>query len=658
MGLKYVVTSCTCDCPDTCSIVATVDGGRVTGIRGNPDFEITRGFLCRKAGNFLKRVFSPHRVLHPLRRRGSGWEKVGWDEAAGLVASRIEGAVREFGPQSVFYYSDSGSIAALKHVNERFFNLLGGGTFASGSLCGGAGIAGQTADFGLRTSHDPADLAGSRMIVIWGRNPAWTNVHLVPLLRETRRRGAFVVLIDPVATPTAGLCDMHVRPKPGSDGYLALGMARVLLDEGLIDTDFLALHTDGPEAFLELVRTFSLETIGEMTCVTPIVIKELAIRYGRIKPAAILGGWGVQRWRNGANTYRLIDALGALTGNIGVPGGGVSHGMDETRWFDKQVMLRERGRARRYIPRPRVGRGLIEAADPPIKVAVISGSNPVAQCPSTNLVREAFRSVEFVVVLDMLMTDTALLADLVLPATHFLQERDMLGSYWHNYVMPVNVAQARLGEEKTDLEIFSLLARTLGVGEDFPADPDYYLERLAAPLAAQGISLDEIMAGPIRSPGAVDVPFRERSFPTPSGRFRFVAELVKPPEADRRAYPYVLISSHPNTRTHSQLTGSEEAALPEVRLAPAVGERHGLKDGDTVVVESPHGALTCRAAVTEALGPESVLIYEGWWDRLGGSVNRLTSDELSDMGESATYYDVRCRLMKVEGGVESKGVRS
>ena len=653
MGLKHVITSCTCDCPDTCSIVATVDHGKVTGIRGNPEFEVTRGFLCRKAHNFLKRVFSPHRVLHPLRRNGSGWERVSWEEAAGLVASRIEKAVGEFGPRSVFYYKDAGSIAALKHVNERFFNLLGGGTFTSGSLCGGAGIAGQTADFGVRTSHDPADLANAGMIIIWGRNPAWTNVHLVPLLHEARRRGVFVVLIDPVATASARLCDAHVQPRPGSDGYLALGIARALMDENLIDMDFLTRHTEGYEGFLELVREFSLESIGEVTNVNPDNIRELAHRYGTTRPAAILGGWGIQRRRNGANTYRLIDALGVVTGNIGIPGGGVSHGMDESRWFDRQVLLRERGRARRYIPRPRIGRGLMEAADPPVKVAVVSGSNPVAQCPSTDLVREAFRRVEFVVVLDMFMTDTALLADVVLPVTHFLQERDMLGSYWHNFVMPVNVAQARLGEEKTDLEIFALLARALGVGEDFHDDPDHYLQRLAAPLAARGVRLDEIMAGPVRSPGAVDVPFKEGSFPTPLGRFRFVTQIVRPPDDDRQTYPYTLISSHPHGRTHSQLTGSEEAALPEVRLAPTVGGRHGLADGDTVLVESPGGVLTCRVVITDTLGPETVLVYEGWWDSLGGSVNRLTSDELSDMGESATYYDVRCRLVKVGDGVRS-----
>jgi anaerobic selenocysteine-containing dehydrogenase len=650
MALKQVITSCTCDCPDTCSIVATVEGGRVTWLRGNPEFEITRGFLCRKSHTFLRRVFSPNRVLHPLRRSGSGWERMTWTDAAGLVAAKIEDAIREAGPEAVFYFSDAGSIAALKHVNERFFNLLGGGTFASGSLCGGAGIAGQAADFGLRTSHDPADLANSRMILIWGRNPAWTNVHLVPLLREARRRGVYTVLIDPLRTATASLCDLHISPAPGSDGYLALGMARVLRDENLIDMDFLARHTEGSEGFLEAAGAYTLDRIGEITGVTPSAIKELAVKYGTTKPAAILAGWGVQRRRNGANTYRLIDALGALTANIGVPGGGVSHGMDEARWFDKGVMLRERGRVRRYIPRPRVGRGLLEARDPAVKVAVVSGANPVTQCPSSDTVREALQRVAFVVVLDMFMTDTALLADVVLPTTHFLQERDMLGSYWHNYVMPVNVAQPRLGEEKTDLEILALLAERLGLGSEFPAGPERYLEEMARPLIARGISLDEIARGPLRSPDAVDVPFQGGSFPTPSGRFRFVAGIAERSPRDEGAYPYALISSHPQARTHSQLTGTEASMTPEVYLAPVVGARHGLVDGDKVTVESPHGTLTCRVVLTDMVGPGTVLIYEGWWERLGGSVNRLTSDELSDMGESATYYDVRCRLVGCEHG--------
>jgi anaerobic selenocysteine-containing dehydrogenase len=575
------------------------------------------------------------------------WERISWQDAAGLLAARIEGAVRRFGPRSLLFFNDAGSIAALKLVNRRFFNLLGGGTFASGSLCGGAGIAGQTIDFGVRTSHDPADLANAKLILIWGRNPAWTNVHVVPLLREARARETQAILIDPVVTATARLCDRHAQPAPGTDRFLALGMARVLLDEGLVDAGFLEAHTEGADEFFSLAHRYPLKKISEITGLTINNIKELAVIYGESRPAAILGGWGIQRWRRGGETYRFLDALGALTGNLGIPGGGVSHGMDETRWFSRHALLEERGTDRREIPRPRIGAGIREAVDPAIRVAVICGANPIAQCPSTERVREAFRSLDFVAVVDMFMTDTAQVADLVLPTTHFLQERDMVASYWHNFVMPVNVAQSRLGEEKADLEIFALLADRLGFGREFPGDPDFYLAELARPLAGMGVDLARIMEGPVRSPGAVEIPFGGGLFPTPSGRFRFVSRITEP-ETDSSAYPLRLLSPHPHARNHSQLAGVPGPRLPEVRIAPGAARGLGVAEGQTVAVESPHGKLVCRVVLTDKVRSDTALIYEGWWDRLGGSVNRLTSDALTDVGESASYYDVRCRLVGID----------
>jgi anaerobic selenocysteine-containing dehydrogenase len=644
--MKEIITSCTCDCPDTCSILARVEGDRVVSLRGNPDFEYTRGFLCRKSRGFLKRVFSKDRILHPLRRTDSGWERVSWDDAASLVAGKMEEARVELGPLSVFYYKDAGSISALKQVNEALFNLRGGGTFASGSLCGGAGIAGQTADLGYRTSHDPKDLLNSSLIVIWGRNPAWTNVHLVPILKQARERGARIVLVDPLRTATAELVDTYISPVPGTDAYLALGVARCLLEEGLVDRGFLEHHTEGSAGFLALTQEHSLKNISEVTGLTINEIREFALLYGRHRPAAIIGGWGLQRRRNGANTYRFLDALGALTGNIGIRGGGVSHGMDETRWFDKRVNQRASFRGRREIPRPRTGRGLLEAVDPPVKVAVVSGANPVNQCPDVDTVRGAFERTEFVVVIDMFMTDTARLADVVLPATHFLQERDVVASYWHNYVMPVNAAQPRLGEEKTDLEVFALIAEKLGIGDMLANDPDRYLRQMLAPLACEGITLERILEGPVRPSSAVDVPYEDRTFSTASGKFEFVRTVSELPELAADAYPYHLITPHPRGRNHSQLWGELEAQRPSVRVADEVARGLGVKQGETVTVETLRGRLECEAVIDSSLRADTVVIYEGWWDQLGGSANRLTSDVLSDMGESATYYDVRCRVLK------------
>jgi anaerobic selenocysteine-containing dehydrogenase len=646
--VKQVITSCTCDCPDTCSIVAYCDGGRITQLKGDPNFPITAGFLCQRSRGFLKRLYSPERILHPLKRQGTGWKRISWDEAGDTIARKVDLALREHGPLALYYFKDGGSLSALKLVNERFFNLLGGGTFASGSLCGGAGIAGQAADFGIRTSHCPMDLVNSRLIIIWGRNPAWTNVHLLPILRRAKSRGAITILIDPLRTATAGIVDRYVSLVPGTDAYLALGMARRLLEEDLVAHAFIEDHTQGFEAFRAVVGQHSLESVSQVTGVSPGEIRELALLYAENHPAAILGGWGLQRRVSGANTYRFLDALGALTGNIGVKGGGVSHGMDETRWFDKGVGLGERAGLRREIPRPRTGRGLLDAADPPVRLAFVSGSNPVAQCPNTGLVREAFQNIDLVVVLDMFMTDTAQAADIVLPTTHFLQEQDLVASYWHNYVMPVRVAQGRLEEEKTDLEIFALMSKKLGLDKEFPDDPDYFLKQLIGPLRAQGLSLEHLMEGPVRPRQAVDVPFADGLFPTASSRFEFVGSMPAPNPPVTGGYPYHLISPHPHDRNHSQIAEGFTFRLPVVHISRAAAGRHHLEEGMQVEVTTPQGALTGAVEIAESLRADTVVIYEGWWDRLGGSVNRLTPDAVSDMGLSATYYDIRCNLSKVK----------
>lgn len=581
-----------------------------------------------------------------MKREGSAWKRITWDQALDLVAGKIETALARHGPLSILHFQDGGSIAALKIVNSRFFNLLGGATSASGSLCGGAGIAAQTSDFGLRTAHDPFDLLNSKSIVIWGRNPAWTNVHLLPILNEARRKGAAVALVDPIATATARLADLHVAPRPGTDAFLALAIAKVALDSGAVDHPRIKESSDNYDGFLRLACGADLKKMGEITGLSTSTIMELAELYCGRRPAAIVAGWGVQRRRNGANIYRFLDALGTVTGNIGVVGGGVSHGMDEHRWFDRRVSLPHLAKQERTIPRPQLGRGLVGAREPAISVAVISGGNPVNQCPDSDLVRKGLGAVDFKVVLDMFMTDTAVLADVLLPTTHFLQEQDVVGSYWHNYVMGVNVAQGRLGDEKTDLEIFSLLAERLGLASQLRPEPERYLDDLISPLKAEGITLDEISAGPVRPESAVDVPFRDGRFPAPSGRFAFVSEVasVEGPDSE---YPYYLLSPHPLERLHSQTAGEPVALPPAVHVGKPLADHLAVATGDLITVATPQGSLRCRVEVRAGIADLTAVVYEGTWDRLGGTVNRLTSDELSDDGSCATYNDVRCRLERV-----------
>ncbi len=643
MGSKQVITTCTCDCPDTCSILAEVEGGRVTGLKGNPEFRHTAGFLCKKAAGFLTRLFSPERILRPMMREGSSWREISWQDAIGLLAGRVGEAQAKHGPLSVLYFQDSGSIAALKNINDRLFNLLGGATFASGSLCGGAGIAGQTCDFGYRTAHDPEDLLSSKFIILWGRNPAVTNLHLMPILKRAREGGARIVLIDPVATETSRFVDQHLKIAPGSDALLAIGLTKLLLECGCGESEFVKCCTSGFARFVKATRDIGLEEVSRETGLAPGDIRALAMHCCHNRPVSIVGGWGLQRRRSGAVTYRYLDALGAVLGSIGVRGGGVSHGMDEMRWFDLSASLADAPARRRFIPRPQAGRAILSAIDPAIEVAIVTGANPVSQCPNTNLVRKAFEGIPFVAVSDMFMTDTAALADLVLPSTHFLQERDIMGSYWHNYVMPVNAAQPRLGAEKSDLEFLHLLAGKVGLEGEFPDDPDFYLEQVVSPLKKEGVGLDDLMRGPYRPASAVDIPFEGGKFMTPSGKFEFVDSLPSRLDASPE-YPYWLISPHPAGSIHSQIADVSEKRVPEVFVSGSTAAACGLEAGDEAVVRTAQGALRCKVTVGAEMRDDTVLVYEGGWDRLGGTVNRLTADTLSDGGNSATYYDVRCAL--------------
>ncbi len=644
--MARVLTSCTQDCPDTCSIIVDKVGERIARIGGNPDFEITRGFLCRKARNFLPRLFSRERILTPLVKEGGSWKSVSWQKAIDVVAGKVDRTIRKYGVLSIYYFRDSGSMSALKAVNDRFFNLLGGATFASGSLCGGAGIAGQTMDFGRRTSHDPLDLLNAKTIIIWGRNPAWTNVHMLPILKQARKSGAYCVLIDPIRTASARIVDWYISIPPMSDCHLIIGLIKVLLESNLVDHDFIANHTLNFDTFTKTIERYEVRLISEKTGLDLSDIERLARLFWEGKPCAIVSGWGLQRNRYGAQVYRLLDALAAVSGNIGIAGGGVSHGFDEMRWFDTKVTLFQKA-VRREIPKPMTASGILSASDPPIKVGFVSGANPVCQCPNTIGVKKALESLELLVVIDMFMTDTALLADVVLPCTHFLQESDLVGSYWHNYVMPVNVAQDRLGDEKTDLEIFSMLARTMGFGKELPDDPDFFLDQMIAPLKKHGVTLSSLKQAPYRPPDVEDVPFADKRFETASGKFEFIKEF-KPVEARTSTmFPYHLLTPHPPDRTHSQIASPSTSGVPTVYLSDGLASSLNIGNQSRVLVSTPHGELLCRSTVVKGQRNDIIVLYEGIWETSGGSVNRLTSEQMSDHGECATFNDIPCNIRAI-----------
>jgi len=643
---ETVLTTCTKDCPDTCGISAHVTNGRLVGLTGAKGHEYTRSFLCRKALNFIQRVYSPERVTKPMRKVDGNWQDMSWDEALTLVAAIIKKSIDAHGSLSVLHYQSAGSTGALKMLNKRFFNLLGGVTEASGSLCGGAGTAGQEMDFGYRTAHDPLDLLNSRLIILWGRNPSETNMHLIPILKDARADGALVVLIDPINTNTNKFCDMIVKPNPGMDGYLALGIAKLIIDSGRTNMDFVANHTENFEVYVDMVKSYDIETLSGLSGVKVEDIELLARLYVEKKPAAIVCGWGLQRYQWGAETFRLIDALGAITGNIGIPGGGVSYGRDGDEYFDKSVKGEEFAKQKRKVPKPRIAQAIEELKDPPIKVAFINGANPMNQSPNAKATVEAFKKIDFVVVFEQYMTDTAENADVVLPVTTFLEETDVVASFWHSYIGAVNPAIEPVGEAWTDLEIYQALADRLGFGPEMAGMPDDWIRKIIKPLKRDGITLEALRNEHMRIPRVPMVAFEEMDFGTESKKFSFIKSFSNPTFNDKD-YPLTLLSTHTRQWIHSQLTPAEHNTVLVANIHPSTAEKYGISSGEEACITSPVGEVKAIIEHNEDVKEEVVLVDQGRWLKFAQSANQLTPTLMSYDGENACYYQTAVRLEKV-----------
>lgn len=643
---KQIYTSCTLDCPDGCGMVATVEDGRVIKLEGHQKHEFTRGYLCGKTYHFPERLYSDERQLYPLIRENGlqsrQWRRATWDEALGTIAENIRTRIASDGPLSIMHYQRTGSWGATKMLSRRFWNLLGGVTTTSGSLCSGAARAGQALDFGVRNGHDPMDMLNSNLVLLWGRNPIVTNLHTVPILKEVRARGGKVMLIDPVRSESAGVCDQHIQPLVATDAQLAMAMAKIILEESLEDRDFIEKHASGFAEYLELLGKHSVAELCK-TCELPEqTVRELARGYANAKPASVLLGWGLNKYQHSAEMFRCVDALGAICGYIGVAGGGVSHGFNTQRHFDKSVESPETAQYTRSIPEPTLGRGLLEATDPPVKMMFINGGNPINQSPNSNRVADAFRKLDFIVVVDQFMTDTTDYAHVFLPTTTFLEEEDMLVSWGHNIIGGVNQVIEPLGEARSDLWIFQQLAMRLEIGEQMAGTPREWLKRIFKPLKAKGVSVEQVMEAPVRCPVAPMVPFSDRVFPTKSGKFEFITRL----EQDARMNPNYPLTFVTNFSKKWLISSILEKDHPQasVRVGPETATQYGIANGTEWMIRSAVGHLKVEVNVDPRVGRGIVIMPVGTWIKRGGGANLLTEDIVSNFGQMAAYGETRVRL--------------
>jgi len=641
---KTITTTCTRDCPNTCGLVATVENGRLVKLAGDREHPLTRGVACHKTGKYIRRVYSPERILHPMIREDGRWRRASWDEALDLVAERMKAIRAESGPEAVLYHQGYGERTALKLLNKYFFNLFGGVTTLVGSLCGGAGQGSQNLDFGNRVSHDPLDHLNSNSMILWGRNPVSTNISLVPIIKDIKKRGGRVILVDPAKSRTAPLADRHIAPRPAGDAFLAMAVAKLILAAGAEDREFLSDCSKDFEAYKAILDRYGVDELCAKAEVPVEDAEVLAETLMTQRPTSILLGWGLHRHEFAHYSIRAVDALGAIAGIIGVPGGGVSQGFEEYGPYDQRWWGDDLNPPRRTLLISEEGKEILAAQNPPIRMIYVTAGNPLSMCADTGTLARAFDQAEFVVYSGHFMDDTADHADVFLPATTFLEEYDTSASYGHNYIGPVNPAIEPLGESKSEYRMFYELASRFEFADKYQKEEDDWLELICAPVWAEGHTLKELMSGAIRMEAPM-VPYEDGVIPTESGRFQFMTEFdpANLDDADPD-YPYRLLTIAAHGTICSELTMAEHDALPVVHLAASEAAKRGLADGDLVELSSVQGTARALLRTSDDQRTDIIWAERGGWTKAGHDLNVLAPGMTSRVGRGTPFYQTQVNI--------------
>ena len=401
-ALRTIRTVCPRNCYCTCGMLVTLDeDNRIVSIDGDPENPATGGHVCLKGLAYARRVTYPNRLLTPLRRRasGAGFEPVGWDDALGEITERLTRVRTGHGPEAALYYEGSGSHGALGGLAMAFWRQFGGCTTTFGDLCWPAGLEATRLTYGDNRHNHPKLTTESRMVLLWGHNPAETNIHQWRLILDAQARGARVIVIDPRQTDSTDAADVHLQPRPGTDAALALGMASVIVEDGLHDSAFVDAHAHGFDQYRQELASFPLERVASITGLEPEAIRGLARDYARTKPALLIAGFGLQRHSRAGQTMRAVALLPALTGNVGLAGGGWQYANLASHCL-RPLRLPPEPAATRSIPVSQVARHLETLDRPPIRAAWIERGNPATQNPASHRLRAALARLDLVVVVD------------------------------------------------------------------------------------------------------------------------------------------------------------------------------------------------------------------------------------------------------------------
>jgi len=678
--MEEFITVCPRNCYSTCSFTVETENNRIVRILPYPGNKATPFGPCIKGLSYIERSASPDRIKHPLLKMPDGtFRRISPDEALTLLSTRLLDIRSRYGPNAVLWLKGSGQSGLLNETGTAFWKAFGGATTTYGNLCWPAGLEAVRLTLGSVKHNVPWDIENARTIVVWGKNPAETNIQEMTFISRARENGCRLIVIDSRKTPTADKADIFICPKPGTDAALALFMAKVIIENNLTDNDFIDGNVKGYEGFKESLAT-NTNDVEYITGIPEPDARKIALMIAKGGPVTFLPGYGVQRHKNGGQTIRSILSLAIITGNLGREGAGFNYANLQGYIFDdilepeSYYPVKERDLPfRRTIPIADLGRAMLSTNGPEIKMAWIERGNPLLQVPGTGYIEEAFKKLEFIVVIEQFMTDTAKMAHLILPAKDIFEQADIVSSYWSPYIQYKPKVLVPEGDILPESELYFKLSEIMKLNPEPGSIPapgdDNCIAWLAKRISGnKEISLDILKNGPVLAPGLQQIAYEDHLFTTKSGKIELYSEEasdrwgVSPlpeyvPVSEYRDHRFPLFFITPNTgsRIHSQFGNlnaiKDVSDSPSLWISQTDAEKRKIKDGDVVKVVNQNAAIITEARISDRVPEGIVSLPNGIWKDEGGGGNYLVSPQETDMGHGVAFHDTMVEVVKaVENG--------
>lgn len=669
--MKKISHGCTLDCADCCKFNVYVKNDDIIKIEGDKEHPYTKGFICKKGLAHLKRLNHSKRIYKPLIKINDKWKEIEFDEAINIMVKKLSYYKSKFGSKSVLYYEQYGNGTVLKSIGEKFFNFYGGVSLSKGGPCWSAGIAAQKLDFGDSRSHSLEDMLNSKNIFVWGKNPANTTIHTMQMIKMAKEKGSKIIVIDPIETATAKLADKYIKIKANGDKALALAMGQIIIKNKLYDEKYIKLYVNGFEEYKSYILSLNIKDLSKECGVEIYTIEELVKLYCQ-KYSTILLGFGMQKYKNGGMTIRLIDALGAITGQIGFSGGGVNYANKvypkilNTDPYDSEKFSNNRyyytNEISEFIEKCNLGNTyykndiFINHEDDkgdyelniPIKMAIITKSNLLNQLANINNLKRALSKVEFKVCFDMFITDTVKECDLFIPVTSQLESEDLLFSSMMNPYLVYNEKILEPQEKLMDEYYFFMeVAKRLKMSNYPIVTKKEYLEKVIYPLKNinSDISLEYLKNNYFTL--HKDVAWSDKNFVNESGKFEIInCEEIKKFEANK----YKDISKLRLLTNHGRDSLSSQHFMDDDGIAIAYinekeAKRFNINNNEIIYLKSENGQIKVKINIDKSIGDNIVMMFVGWWER-HGNPNFLTNSGISDIGGQITYNETFVEIIK------------